>query len=401
MHRVFGISYLGASPPSAPIAWPLRLLNILWNVAVLCFSYYTFHISTAETIETFGNDQRVLNGTTVVMTPSSQPLILSTTPAPTTSTIDGGGGGAFLQKSLTPLVNYIRFASLMVYFLFSYLLNIYLGFMSRPLIALVAQTIQPALNAEAEHRIGARIALVQLIAVLILSAIFQGLLYSNFGQIQWIRLLENLLNLYSLSSTVTLIAYVNFCCGCLLHSTSLARSSSKVGHENVSDLSFGQYIECLQHVSQVIREATKLLAPAILVVIFNAAIVNISSLTLLVADFQTSYFISIIGIIDYNTLLISLCLVSSHAFEKASDICEAYKEDIYRDENRAGLVPGDRGNGARLVMLNTLPTRCGMSPYGLFCVSKPFMVSFFAFILSYSVILIQTSESAPPTCPRP
>lgn len=132
-----GISYFGASTPSQPLSVLFQLLLISWNFTAFAYSYYTFYVST--------------------------------TPPPPVSDLEfhnssNSEEASFLgQKALTPLVNYIRLSSLFVYFCFSYILNLYMGAVSRSLVKLLRDDLYPLLDSEAEHRIGTGIALVQVL----------------------------------------------------------------------------------------------------------------------------------------------------------------------------------------------------------------------------------------------
>lgn len=184
------------------------------------YAGYTFHVSTKDIINSF------LQGTTVPAPPP--PPQTTTVPSTLESATDSLIATASLNPSnksfivtisLTPLVNAIRFSSLCVYFLSSYLLNVYLSFLARPLIVLIEKDLFPYMNSKTEHCIGFRIALCQLVIVLVLSAIFQTLLFVHYNEMAYARWFENIVNLYSLSSPVTLIAYVNYCCGHLIYSS--------------------------------------------------------------------------------------------------------------------------------------------------------------------------------------
>lgn len=222
-----------------------------------------------------------------------------------------------------------------------------------------------------------------------ISSIFQLSLYSHYCAIQWDRWLENLLNLYSLSSPVTTIAYFTF---------SIAHIIKTTG--DTGNLSL--YIRRLMLLAPVISRLSYLLGPAILVVIFNATIVCISSLCLLVADFDSTYFISTVGFLAFSVLVISMVIVSSFAYDTAKKVNSQFEEKLYLAVCRA-----DEGNGeesaantslvaSQLTILGTLAENMTMSPFGIFHLHRYFIASFFSFMLSYSVILIQTSESSGP-----
>lgn len=221
-----------------------------------------------------------------------------------------------------------------------------------------------------------------------LSLIFQLLLYCRFHAIQWDRWLENILNLYSLSSPVTSIAYFNFSIAHIIQTTG-----------DTGNISL--YIRRLMLLGPVICRLSYLLGPAIFVVILNASIVCISSLCLLVADFNSTYFISIIGFIVFTVTVISLVMVSSYAYETTKKVNTQFEEKLYldvcqADEGKEESAVNTSLVASQLTILGTLAENMTMSPFGIFHLHRYFIASFFSFMLSYSVILIQTSESSGP-----
>ena len=211
-----GISYFGASVPSRPQSNLMKAILILWNAAAFTFSYYTFYLSTQS-------------------------------PTNPTQQQDPIPKGSFLGKnSLAPLVNYVRLSSLLVYFCFSYFLNLYMGFVARPIIKLIKHELLPLVEPEVEYYIGTRIALVQAIIISLISIVFQLLLYSQFNAILWDRWLENFFNLYSLTSSVTIIAYINFSLGHVI------RATGELGN-------LSMYIQRLMHLAPIVSRTTYLL----------------------------------------------------------------------------------------------------------------------------------------------
>lgn len=368
-----GISYFGASTPSRPLSPFYQLVLISWNAAAFAFSYYTFYVSTQPTSP---------SGQASAASDGSQH---NSNSGATSSSNDA----AFLgQKALTPLVDYIRFFSLFVYFCFSYILNLYMGAVSRSLIKLLRNDLYPLLDSEAEHRIGTGIALVQGVIIAMLSSIFQLLLYTRFDAIQWDRWLENILNMYSLSSPVTSIAYINFS---IAH---IIRTTGETGNLSL-------YIRRLMILGPVICRLSYLLGPAIFVVILNATIVCIASLCLLFADFGSTYFISVIGFLVFAVVLIAMVLVSSYAYETTKEVNSQFQERLYLAVCQAEEGSGEHSVDTTLVasqlnILTSLAENMTMSPFGIFHLHRSYITTFFSFMLSYSVILIQTSESSGP-----
>lgn len=350
VHHAMGLSYCGVSGASNRSHLFVRFVLMMWNMAVFGLSYYSFYISVV-----------------------------------TTNTGSDSSDDFIEEKSMAPLVTYIRFSSLLVYFLFGYLLNLYLGFVMHAVARLVNEEILPFIDNESEYRIGFAVTLIQSIMIFLLCALFQLLLYAYYKHIFVIRWIENIFNLYSLSSPVAILAYLNFSLA------SIIRNASKV-----DSLPF--YVDRLMQIRVVVERTTCLFGPAFIVLIINSSIVCISSLCLLVSDFRNTFFISIIGFIDYSILLIGLCLIAGYPEEVTKDTMRKFEQRLFLSS--VNRTKSDQQNASELLTLAKIQQSIQMVPYGLFTLNRNFIMKFYSFVLSNSVILIQTSEGETMSCDK-
>jgi len=192
------------------------------------------------------------------------------------------------------------------------------------------------------------------------------------------------------------------------------------------------YVETLLKISQLNTRTTSMFAPAICMLIFNAMVVCIASSCMLVVDFRQTYFISITGFVIYSVLMFMLVCSAVTCFESVQNTSAKFEFEMYktachiknsnlrfnsasslslsssddhgpRNENRS-YVGGGFGRlgssnegfddiSSQLMMLSNLGSQIQMQPFGLFNLNRSWLVSFYSFMLSYSIILIQTSES--------
>lgn len=313
------------------------------------------------------------------------------------------------ESNLTPLLNYIRLGSLVTYFLFNYLLNLYMSIIAKPLVTLFELHLHSKIDAHFEYSIGVRIVLIQLCLIVIISFSFLVLIFLQSGRLMLDRWLEVVLNLYALSSPVAFLSYATQCAGLLVARSTVTTKTSNNNNNNQGDQSdeqFSNFIESLLVMGGMMRRMSSLLGLAIMVILFNATIVCIGTLCLMVANFRVSY-PSVIGAFIYIILLACLCSASVNVSEVAHEVADQFKLIIYRRQRETGGLAG-AGAGAssidcsalacKLIMLNTLPAECHISPLGLFALSRGFMLTFCGLVLSYSVIIIQTNETTNNPC---
>jgi len=150
-------------------------------------------------------------------------------------------------------------------------------------------------------------------------------------------------------------------------------------------------------VGRVMSQLTSLLGPLIIFLIINSMVVCIASSCLLVTDSSATFYLSIPGFILYSFSFITLIVASSKAFETAKETSSKF---LYRlavsaccdgtskeDDVRRQMI------ASQMMILNSLEGNVRMAPLGLFYLVPSYILRFFAVMLSYSVILIQTSGS--------
>ena len=178
-----GLSFLGARLPNESLSCISQCGFILLNIAVIAFSYYTFFISVVHN--------------------RAEPGLVNEFENSTVNVFLGD------PKSLTPLIVYLRISSLAIYHLFSYLINLYLGAIAKPFLAILATDVLPRLNPKVEKQIGLKITVVEVSFIGLMIFFMQGLVFIKFARFNPIRSVEIALNMFSLCAPIALIAYLN------------------------------------------------------------------------------------------------------------------------------------------------------------------------------------------------
>ena len=138
---------------------------------------------------------------------------------------------------------------------------------------------------------------------------------------------------------------------------------------------------------------TRLISIAIILLILNSLVACIASICLLITDFENTFFISILGIIVYGLLVTSLAFGGSCAFDAAKECSAHFK--LKMALNCCGNSNGEeyQNISSKLLVLDQLEENIQMCPLGLFALGRSYILTFCGIMFSYSVILIQTSNT--------
>lgn len=234
--------------------------------------------------------------------------------------------------------------------------------------------------------------------------VLQTLIFFKFGHFLVIRGIEVVINLSSLFAPIALIAYLNLSLAHILIASADQQEE------------LGLYIERLLLVGSIMKRATRLLGPAIIVLIVNSMVVCICTVCLCIANWTNTYFLSTWAFLVYSIVLVMLVIVSSYAYETSKVTSDRFKQKLlitlvnfktsetssshsHRNHNHT------HGHGkhneavdchlisSQLSILASLEENCRMSPLNLFYLTRKSILTYLAFLISYSVILVQTSKS--------
>lgn len=238
--------------------------------------------------------------------------------------------------------------------------------------------------------------------------ILQTLIFFKFGHFLAIRGIEVVINLSSLFAPIALIAYLNLSLAHILVASADQQEE------------LGLYIERLILVGSIMKRATRLLGPAIIVLIVNSMVVCICTVCLCIANWTNTYFLSTWAFLVYFIVLVMLVIVSSYAYETSKVTSDRFKQKLlitlvnykasaasassashgHRSHNHHSHAQSKHSESvdchlisSQLTILASLEENCRMSPLNLFYLTRKSILTYLAFLISYSVILVQTSKS--------
>ncbi|KAH9392035.1 hypothetical protein TYRP_022308 [Tyrophagus putrescentiae] len=148
-------------------------------------------------------------------------------------------------------------------------------------------------------------------------------------------------------------------------------------------------------------------------------LVTISCACLLVTDYSATFYVSLTGFTAFFTLFLVLILVSSYTHETCKATSALFRRkmavsccfgasgsrqatvlnaDGHQVEVDKGSCPNLQQQqqmiASQLMIMSSLESEVRMAPFGLFYLIPAYIMRFFAVMLSYSVILIQTSDQS-------
>jgi hypothetical protein len=237
-----------------------------------------------------------------------------------------------------------------------------------------------------ERRVGSRILFIQFIFFFTIELIYAitGLVFEKtfdiFLNVLYFSLMINI------SSIIALIAYQNKIT-CLQIDELFVKFSPK-------DLPEIYRFMC--KVNSFVKKFDSLVSSVNFMLIINSCVICISYLCLLMIRFekQNISFVSYSLSLTENILLLSILCNSCNIIPKRIAIlCEKIEESMSEHITNYSTV-NDLNNHLIISKMNSIKQEIGFTAMGLFKINSNTMMSVFAVILSYSVVLIQTSEQS-------
>ncbi len=343
-HRICCVSYLGSQIDENKHSYFLKFILILWNLAFLAYSSYVGNKATVKRMENLFAKN--------------------------------------LDSSKSIVIVIISFLGLSAYFIQGFILNTLLLFRGRKILDLMKSQTLVYIEDKSEKKIGIFVALIQFlysfITQLLNGLFFYDIIIKSFGPFSIKPFLHDLILFFlifnSQTTIISLIAYQSY-----IVSKQLTNISNNFSHSN------------LQNIYQLICKTDKFikkLDELISIFIFSTITINtticISFLYMLAIDPKKFSLSSIASILESLTLLTSTCL-----------ICDIIPKNfkIFCDNLREFLSQGAFTNQMDYIYQQSLLNEINAikQDIGLFKVNTHTIISCLTFILSYSVILIQTS----------
>jgi len=178
---------------------------------------------------------------------------------------------------------------------------------------------------------------------------------------------------------ISLIAYQSH-----IVSKKLRNISKDFSHSNLQNI---HQIVC--KINNFIKKLDKLISLSIFIIISLNTTICVSYLCMFAIDPKKYSNISISSILESLTLLISTCLTCDIIPKNFKKFCDKLEESL---SQKVFTNQSDYLNQYSLsTKINAIKQDIGFTAFNLFKVSTYTIISCFALILSYSVILIQTS----------
>jgi hypothetical protein len=236
-----------------------------------------------------------------------------------------------------------------------------------------------------EQRIGIFLALGQFLAFITLEIFIRGIHISPKDEINIKTFLFNFI-LYviifsSRLSITTLIAYQS-----LIVSQQLENIS-----KNFSQTSIQNIYRFVCKKNSFTQDLDQLFSPFISISLFSSIVISIAFVSLLGINPKHFLIVSLALVSESLVILVALCLscdIIPKSFKKFCNVLEKYVS-----ENTKEFYSLNQMNQNILLMkINTIKHEIGFTASNLFKINTNTIISILALILSYSVVLIQTSN---------
>jgi len=238
-----------------------------------------------------------------------------------------------------------------------------------------------------EKRIAFKIIILQSIYILSYVILHQTVYHLKnefkFNQFFIIRLMQSVFFRATESSTVALIAY----------KTQIIRAQINCMRKNFYSTKLDFYYLTIIHVKNQVKNLNQLFSLAIFLIISNCIIKQIVGICLLAMNFKNSFLYIMPHFILIWILLMSLCYVCNTVPNSMYELNDSFK--CYLVEESCALK--NELNLRKLYDLNIFHLLCNerkdmcFTVYGLYRIRSSTILCIFSIIISYSVILIQTS----------
>jgi hypothetical protein len=234
-----------------------------------------------------------------------------------------------------------------------------------------------------ERRIGLFIALTQFLTSIIFEFSANFFLYNP--SVETLKFILDFLFYTSIFSsqlsTIALIAYKS-----LIVSKQLKNISDNFSQTNLENI---YHFVCKTNL--FIKDLDELFSSFISISIFSFTVISIAMISILAIDAKNYLTLSFILISESLIIITTLCLscdIIPKSFNKFCDLLEKYVT-----KNSSGYQLLDQMNQNILLMkINSIKHEIGFTASNLFKISTNTIISCLALILSYSVVLIQTSS---------
>ncbi len=348
-HRICCVSYLGAQIDENKKSYLLKFMLILWNLAFLSYSSYVSNKEFVERMEEIFTKN--------------------------------------LDSTKSIVFSIVVTLGLCTYFIEGFIFNILFMIRGKKILDLMKSQTLEFIADKSEKKIGLFVALIQFLVSftihLFFSLLYTDIFIKSFEPFNIKVFVHNLilffLLLNSQTTIIALIAYQSY------------TVSNQLSHilNNFSHLKLETIYQFVSKINVFIKKLDQLISIFILSQITINTTICLSFLCMLAIDTKKFSFISISSIVESLTLLISTCLVCDIIPKSFKKFCDKLEESLSEKVCTNQMYYIYRQT--LLTKINAIKQDIGFTAFDLFKVNKNTIISCFALILSYSVLLIQTS----------
>jgi len=293
-----------------------------------------------------------------------------------------------INSSKSLIISILTTVGITGYYIQSFVINISLLNKGKEILELIKTQSTKLIDSKSERSIGLNIVFIQFILIFVPEITFmflkltvleeKVLIFRNL--IIFIQFFSLLINV---SSIIALIAYQSKIISLQLNQMSV----------NFLSTDLIEIYRFIWRVNTFVKKFDSLISSKVFMLILNSSVICIAYLCLLTVHFKNKLFLvlCIISLSENILLLTALCYSCELIPKRIKIFCDKIEESmseyvsIYTSLN-------DLNNHLILSKINTIKEEIGFTAMGLFKVNSNTILSVFAVILSYSIVLIQTSS---------
>ncbi len=342
-HKFCGISYFGASVDKNVKNLNLyRVISISWNLIYFGFTMYCIIYFFVDNIKSFDG----------IKSNSSKSSIIS-------------------------VLNMIGMAG---FYVQSFLINILLMIRGNKFLELFKTQSSEFIDSENERKIGFCFTFIHFTLFFTSKIIFVVFeyIYSKEGFIPskfFIHLILYFSVTINISSIISLIAYQSKIISKQIDSFNASFSSK----------SLPEIYQFICKINEFVKKFDSFISAVIFINIFNSSIICIAYLCLIAVEFNENLLLSIISLTENSLLIIILCYSCDIIPKRINNFLDEIQELLSTSKNCSFSIDLIQ------IRMNFILEDIGFTALGLIKINSKTIISVFAVILSYSVVIIQTS----------
>jgi hypothetical protein len=292
-----------------------------------------------------------------------------------------------INSSKSLIISILTTVGITGYYIQSFVINISFLNKGKEILELIKTQSTKLIDTKSES-VGLNIIFIQFILVFAPEITFmflkltvleeKFLIFKNF--LIFIQFFSLLINI---SSIISLIAYQSKIISLQLNQMSV----------NFLSTDLIEIYRFICKVNTFVKKFDSLISSKVFMLIFNSSVICIAYLCLLTVDFKNKLFLvlCIISLLENILLLTALCYSCELIPKKIKIFCDKIEESM-SEYVSINTSLNDLNNYLILSKINTIKQEIGFTAMGLFKVNSNAILSVFAVILSYSIVLIQTSS---------